>query len=122
MTEGKGDLLADRWYDDNDCFRIMFKSGYQPIVKPNKERWRGHWRKKAIKLYRHPIGKQKYRQRGRGESIFGSLTDDYGDRLQTLRKDTSELRIGSRIIAYQVKILMRINFYGIEMLVIFKNY
>lgn len=122
LVKGKDDLLADPWYDSNDALGVMFKSGYRPIVKPNYDRWRGHWRKKARKLYRHPIGRQKYRQRGRGESIFGSLTDDYGDRLKTLRIDTSETRIGSRIIAYQVKILMRINFYFIGMLVIFRNY
>ena len=122
LVQGEGNVLADGWYDDNDSLGIIFKSGYQPIVKPNKERWRGHWRKKARILYRHPIGRQKYRQRGRGESIFGSLTNDYGDRLKTMRIDTSEIRIGSRIIAYQIKILMRINFSSIEILLISWNY
>jgi hypothetical protein len=122
LTEGNGDLLADAWYDSNDALGVMFKFGYQSIVKPNKERLDGYFRRKARKLYRHPIGRQKYRQRGRGESIFGSLTNNYGDRLKTMRIDTSEIRIGSRLIAYQVKILMRINFCSIKILVILKNY
>lgn len=122
LVKGEGDLLADAWYDDNDSLGIMFKFGYSPIVKTNKQRWRGYWRKKARKLYKHPIGKQKYRNRGRGESIFGSLTDEYGDRLKTSRIDTSEIRIGSKIIAYQIKILMRINFCSIEISVIIWNY
>ena len=121
LVKGKGDVLADAWYDDNDSLGVMFKSGYQPIVKSNKERWKGYWRKKARKLYRHPIGRQKYRQRGRGESPFGSLTNEFGDRIKTMRIDTSEIRIGCRIIVYQVKILMRINFFIVEILVIIGN-
>ena len=100
----------------------MLKSGYKPIVKPNKERIDGYFRRRVRKFYRRPIGRQKYRQRSRGESVFGSLTNDYGDRLKTMKVDTSEIRIGCRIISYQIKILMRINFYIIKILVISWNY
>ena len=86
----------------------MFKHGYRPIVKPNKERWRGYYRKKARKLYNHPVGKQKYRHRSRGESIFASLTNEFGDRLKSIKPNVSEIRIGCRVIAYQVKIVMRL--------------
>jgi len=74
LIEGNGDLLADAWYDDNLAIKTMFQHGYRPIIKPNQSRSGGYWRRKARKLYSHPTGKQKYRQRGRGESPFGSLT------------------------------------------------
>lgn len=109
IVKGNKNLLADAWYDDNKSFGIMFDSGYDPIVKPNKDRWKGHNRKKARKLYFNPIGRQKYKQRPRGESIFGALTNQFGDRLKTLRYDTSSIRIGSRVIAYLVRIYMRID-------------
>ena len=108
LTEGNGDLLADAWYDDNRSFGIMFNKGYNPIVKPNKDRWKGHWRKKARRLYRHPIGMQKYRQRGRGESLYGTLTNQFGDRLKAKLYKTSMTRIGCRVLCYMIRIYMRV--------------
>ncbi len=102
-------MLCDAWYDDNDSLGIMFKRVYQPIIKLNKERFRGYHRHKARKLYMNPISNQKYRQRGRGESLYGSLTDEFGDRLKTSRINTSITRIGARVISYLVKIYIRIN-------------
>jgi len=108
LVEGKKQLYADSWYDQNKTFRAMIKHGYIPIIKPNKERWKGYWRHKARKLW-NTINELKYRQRGRGESCFGSLTNKFGDRLKTSRIDTSITRIGARIIVYLVRIYMRIN-------------
>ena len=48
-----------------------------------------------------------YRQRGRGESVFGSLTNEFGDRLKTVLWETSVTRIGCRFVVYLVKLLMR---------------
>jgi hypothetical protein len=93
LTEGDEDLLCDAWYDDNEALKVMFKRGYTPYVSPNTGRWRGRWRHKARRLYMHPLGRQKYRQRGRGESPFGSLTNEFGDRLKTSRFDTSVTRM-----------------------------
>jgi hypothetical protein len=42
------------------------------------------------------------------ESPFGSLTNKYGDRIKTLNVVTTQIRILARVIAYQVKLLMRI--------------
>jgi hypothetical protein len=109
LVEGDKDLLCDAWYDDHKSLKMMFKRGYTPYVSPNTGKWRGRWRHKARRLYMHPLGRQKYRQRGRGESPFGSLTNEFGDRLKTSRFDTSMIRIGARIITYLVKIYMRID-------------
>ena len=45
----KQDFVLDTWYDDNKALEIMFKKGYVPVVCPNKNRWRGHYRKRARK-------------------------------------------------------------------------
>jgi len=108
LMEGKKELYADSWYDQNKTFKALIENGYTPIIKPNKDRWKGYWRHKARKFW-NPINKLKYRQRGRGESCFGSLTNEFGDRLKTSRIDTSITRIGARIIAYLTKIYIRIS-------------
>ena len=51
LQKGKGELMCDRWYDDNKAMGIMFESGYIPIVKPNSGRYSGYWRRKARKIY-----------------------------------------------------------------------
>jgi hypothetical protein len=111
LMPGNGYLIADKWYDVNDVFRVMFKNGYKPLVKPKRDRGGGYWRRKARKIFRTDW--RKYRQRARGESIFGSLTNAFGDRLKTTRNDVTELRGCLRVIAYQVKIYMRMRYRNI---------
>ncbi|MFH1425210.1 MAG: hypothetical protein ABIG28_00570, partial [archaeon] len=48
-----------------------------------------------------------YRQRGRGESLFGSLTNQFGDRLNVRNKIAIQTRIATRIFCYQIKLLVR---------------
>ena len=105
--EGTGNLYADAWYDANDALGVMFQKGYTPIVCPNKNRLRGHWRRKARKLYRQRKNRLGYRQRGRGESPFGSLTNCYGDRLHARKKTVMQTRSAARTLSYQIKILIR---------------
>lgn len=111
LQEGTGNLYADAGYDDNTSIGIMFEREYIPIVCPNKNRWKGYHRKKARKLYRMIKNRLGYRQRGRGESPFGSLTNAYGDRIKTLSSEATITRIASRVLCYQVRLLMRITAY-----------
>lgn len=104
---GSGKLYADAGYDDNKTIGVLFGKGYEPIVCPNKGRWKGHWRKKARKLYRLGENKTGYRQRGRGESMFGSLTNEFGDRLHVRNSQSMQARVMGRVISYQVKLLIR---------------
>jgi len=105
VPPGDGLAYLDAGYDDNKTIGVMFKKGYTPIVCPNKNRWRGHWRKKARKLYRMPEHRLGYRQRGRGESLFGSLTNQFGDRLNVRNYTSMQTRITARIFVYQVNSL-----------------
>jgi hypothetical protein len=91
----------------------MFKKGYLPVVKPNKGRVRKYYRRKARKIWNNPLIKleDRYRLRGIGEGIFGSLTNWLGDRLKTRLLSTSITRIGARIIAYLARIYIIITYF-----------
>jgi len=109
VPSGDGKLYADAWYDEIETIKSLFKKGYTPIICPNKTRYRGFYRRKARKLYKMPENRLGYRQRGRGESLFGSLTNCYGDRLDARRTSVMKTRIATRILCYQIKLLIRIN-------------
>jgi hypothetical protein len=104
--------MADRWYDDNKAMGIMFKKGYKPIVKPQKTRYSGYWRRKAREIF--GLEWFKYRDRGRGESPYGSLTNAYGDRLTTTLDSATKTRIAARVLNYLIKLYIRAkNLFGI---------
>jgi hypothetical protein len=93
--------------------KIFAKGEFVFECTPRKIEWK--LRKKKLNNYIEEIGigikslnKLIYRQRGRGESCFGSLTNEFGDRLKTSRIDTSITRIGARVIAYLTKVYIRI--------------
>tara|TARA_Y100000031_G_C8159341_1_gene356148 strand:- start:24 stop:875 length:852 start_codon:yes stop_codon:yes gene_type:complete len=109
LPSGSGKVYADAGYDANKAIGVMFEKGYEPIVCPNKRRSKGYHRRKARKLYRMPENRLGYRQRGRGESLFGSQTNEFGDRFNARSKEAMRVRILSRIISYQIKLLIRCN-------------
>ncbi len=108
VPNGIGKIKADAWYDEIDTIKHLFKIGYTPIICPNKTRYRGFYRRKARKIYRMPENRLAYRQRGRGESMFGSLTNEHGDRLKARNVNAIRTRIAARIFCYQIKLLIRI--------------
>lgn len=108
IDPGSGKLYADAGYDDNNSMGIMFEKGYEPIVCPNSQRWRGFHRKKARKLYNKFENRLGYRQRGRGESVFGSLTNYFGNRFKTINLQVTKTRTAVRVLVYQIKLLMRL--------------
>ena len=107
LPSGYGRVYLDAGYDDNKTIGVLFNKGYYPVVCPNKNRIRGYWRRKARKLYRMPVNRRGYRHRGRGESVFGSLTNEFGDRFHARNEQTMQARILGRIISYQIKLLIR---------------
>lgn len=109
VPQGRSFLYADAWYDDNATIKELFEKGYFPVVCPNKRRYHGYWRRKARRIYRQPINRFGYRQRGRGESVFGSLTNQFGDRFNARNTNAMRTRIASRIFSYQIKLLIRCN-------------
>ena len=121
VVPGSGFFMADKWYDVNGVFRIAYKNGYEPLISPQRTRGRGCWRRRGRKIYaRHW---RKYRQRGRGESVFGSLTNWLGDRLHTRKRLTTYLRSCARVLCYQIKLLTRAgnSYSGVSLLVMLVN-
>jgi len=84
---------------------IYSQRGYIPLDKPNSRRYRGYPRRPCRRIF--DIIGDNYRHRGRGESTFRSLTNQYGDRLKTRRRDTTATRIPARLTANTTKILIR---------------
>lgn len=84
---------------------MIYDNGYVPIVRPNSGRYRGYWRRSRALF---EILGDNYRLRWRGESPFGSIINKYGDRLKTIRKDTTAVRAISRLIAHITRIYLRI--------------
>jgi hypothetical protein len=107
VPPGNRILYADAGYDDNTTIGVLFKKGYVPVVCPNKNRWKGYYRKRARKIYNQPVHRLGYRQRGRGESVFGSLTNCYGDRFYAINPEAMMTVTASRILCYQIKLLIR---------------
>ena len=69
--------------------------------------YKGYYRKLARKFYKQR--REIYRQRGRGESPFESLNNEFGDRFKAINKTTMQVRILGRVISYQIKLLIRCN-------------
>ena len=92
-------------YDAKKAIQVMFEKGYEPLVCPNKRRSGGYWRKKSRKLYKQR--REIYKQRSRGESMFGSLTNQYGDRFKAIDENCMKVRTLGRIVCYQIKLLIR---------------
>jgi len=111
FADGDEKLYGDAWFDDNKTIGVLFRKGYTPIVCPNKNRWRGCHRHKARELYHRRENRLGYKQRGRGESLFGSLTNKYGDRLHARNENVMRTRIASRILSYQLRLLLRLEIF-----------
>jgi len=107
VPSGSRIIYADAGYDDNTTIGVLFRKGYVPVVCPNKNRWRGHYRRRARKIYNQPIHRVGYKQRGRGESVFGSLTNCYGDRFNVINPEAMMNVTASRVLCYQIKLLIR---------------
>jgi len=107
IIRGQGFLMGDAWYDVNKVFGIIYRNGYVPLIRPNKDRGRGRWRRKARRVF--ALHWRTYRQRGRGESVFGSLTNAFGDRMHTRLHCTAYVRCCGRVVAYQIKLLVRVS-------------
>lgn len=107
VSRGEGEFLADAWFDERKTIEFLFKKGYLPLICPNKRRSRGFYRKKSRILYKQR--REIYKQRGRGESTFGSLTNEFGDRFKAINENCMQVRILGRIISYQIKLLIRLD-------------
>ena len=108
IVAGRGLFMGDKCYDVGKVFETAYRHGYTPLIKPQRTRSRGYYRIKGRKVYWKLW--RTYRQRGRGESVFGSLTNAFGDRMHTRLPETGYVRSALRVIAYQIKIYARVSY------------
>ncbi|BAJ50802.1 hypothetical protein CSUB_C0949 [Candidatus Caldarchaeum subterraneum] len=98
--------MMDSYYDSNKAIGIAMEMGYIPLVRPHNRRNRGYYRRRSRKLF--GVLADNYRYRPRGESTFGSIINEFGDRIKTSRYDTTATRIIARLIPHLAKTLIRI--------------
>ena len=96
-------LLMDSYYHSNKPVGTAMEKGYIPLVRPHT---RGYYRRKSRKLF--GVLADNYRYRPRGESTFGPIINEFGDRIKTRRYDTTATRIIARLIPHLAKTLIRI--------------
>jgi hypothetical protein len=81
----------------------MASKGYAPMVKPGGVSPGGYGARMRDGLFDESL----YRLRAVGEGIFGALTMEFGDRMRTRRKESSETRILLRLMVYYLKVVAR---------------
>lgn len=106
IVKGRGYCYCDRWYDVNPVYKVLIKNGYIPVIKPNRRGSKGYYLRKGRKIYAREW--RRYRYRSVGESVFGSLTNWFGNRLNTRLGVVSYKRCMLRVVSYQLKIVMRV--------------
>ncbi|MEM3061760.1 MAG: hypothetical protein QW265_05080, partial [Candidatus Bathyarchaeia archaeon] len=100
---GFGSIFADAAFDAKQALNSLVSKGYVPIVKPRENSSRGYKAKIRDKYF----NEEDYKLRNVGEGIFGGLTIEFGDRLKTKRKESTNTRIMLRLVVYCLKILAR---------------
>ncbi len=73
LPPGKELLMADGWYDDEESMEVMVERGYLPLIRQCSNRYRGYRRRRLRDVFE--VLADNYRNRPRGESTFGSLTN-----------------------------------------------
>jgi hypothetical protein len=76
--------------------------GLRPMVKPGGVSPGGYGARIRDGLFDESL----YRLRAVGEGIFGALTMEFGDRMRTRRKESSETRL-LRLMVYYLKVVAR---------------
>jgi len=77
--------------------------GYIPIIRRGIASPGGYGARIRDRAYDETL----YAYRSVGESIFGALTVEFGDRIKTKKRETTKTRILLRLIIYCLKITVR---------------
>ncbi len=105
MPEGMGYFFGDGEYDSKQLLNKIDDRGYIPIIKPGKISASGFGSKIRDRLFNEEI----YKRRLVCEGFFGALTNWFGDRAPCLLIESTITRILLRVLAYALRILLRIN-------------
>lgn len=100
-----GYLFGDGEYDSRQFLNKIYEQGYLPIIKPRKISAGGFGSKVRDRLFNEEI----YKRRSVCEGFFGALTNWFGGRVPCFLEETTITRILLRVLAYALRILLRIN-------------
>jgi hypothetical protein len=104
VPKGKGFLYGDGEYNSKKFLNKVVRQGYLPIIKPKKRNPKGFGARIRNEIY----DEEEYKERAICEGFFGALTNWFGDEVPCFLSKTTITRIGLRIIAYALRILLRI--------------
>ncbi len=99
-----GYFFGDREYDSKKLLNRIVERGYLPIIKPKRIRAGGFGSRIRDRLFNDEI----YKRRSVCEGFFGALTNWFGDRVPCFLFETTITRILLRLLAYALRILLRI--------------
>jgi hypothetical protein len=103
IPSGSGPAFADGAFDAKPVLNQVASKGYAPMAKPGGVSPGGYEARMRDGLFDESL----YRLRAVGEGIFGALTMEFGDRMRTRRKESSETRILLRLMVYYLKVVAR---------------
>ncbi len=103
LPPGSGFAFADGAFDAKPVLNHLAHKGYIPMVKPGKMSPGGYGAMIRDGIFNESL----YRLRYVVEGVLGALTVEFGDRLKTKRRESTETRILLRITVYSPKILVR---------------
>lgn len=105
VPKGEGFFYGDGEYDSKNFLDKIVLRGYLPIIKPTKRNPRSFGARVRDKIYDNEI----YKDRSICEGFFGALTNWFGEKVPCFLYETTLTRIGLRVVAYALRILLRLN-------------
>ena len=96
-------MFGDGAFDAKPVLNTIASKGYIPMVKRGLASPGGYGARIRDRAYDESL----YAYRSVGEGIFGALTVEFGDRIKTKKKESTETRILLRITIYCLKIIVR---------------
>jgi hypothetical protein len=103
VSKCKGFFYGDGEYNSKRFLNKVVSQGYLPIIKPKKRNSKGFGARIRDKSY----DGDTYKKRSVCEGFFGALTNRFGEDVPCFLDNTTMTRIGLRIVAYALKILLR---------------
>jgi len=96
-------MLGDGVFDAKPVLNTITSKGYIPIVKNGLTSPGGYGARIRDRAYNESL----YAYRSIGEGIFRALTMEFGERIKTKKKESTETRILLRITIYRLKTIVR---------------
>ena len=105
VPKGNGFFYGDGEFNSKRFLNRIVHRGYLPVIKPRKRNPKGFGARIRDEIY----DEEKYKERSVCEGFFGALTNWFGENIPCFLYNTTLTRIGLRVIAYALRLLLRLN-------------